>query len=369
MRPTKQSHCARRSCTAAATAIAVWLTTACSPSDADRQRSRDESEQVVDVVTAVAVVKPMGLQIEAVGTAYANESVDVTSKTSNTITAIRFDEGARVRRGAVLVEFDDAQTRAALAEAEAELTDAEGQFNRSRDLFAQKALSQAQLDQLEATLKASRARVNAAKARLDDTVIRAAFNGRTGFRRVSVGSLVSPGTVITTLDDTSVIKLDFTVPEAYLFALERGLSVTATTAGYRGEVFRGKVTNLESRVDPVTRSITVRAEIPNDDGRLRPGMFMTVSLQGDPVPTLMIPESAIVPEQGKAFVFAVADDVVEQREVATGRRRPGEVEIVSGLREGERVVVEGTQNVEAGTRVRELESAPTELSAASAAGT
>lgn len=352
-------------------ASGVFLITAalaavgCSRSGADRSAPHAGVEQVTDVVTAPAVVKPLGLQIEAVGTAYANESVDVTSKSSNTITAIRFDEGARVRRGQVLVEFDSAEARAALDEAEAELADAESQFNRSRDLFAQRALSQAQLDQLEATLKATRARVSAARARLDDTVIRAAFDGRTGFRRVSVGSLVSPGTVITTLDDTSVIKLDFTVPESYLFALKRGLDVTATTAGFRDVTFSGKVTNLESRVDPVTRSITVRAELPNPDGRLRPGMFMTVALQGDVVPTLMAPESAVVPEQGKAFVFVVANDRVERREVTLGRRRPGEVEIVNGVREGERVIVEGTQNVDEGARVREIDST---LAAPSAPG-
>lgn len=345
---------------------------ACSQSDADRAQSDSgespDGEQVIAVVTAPAVVKSMGLQIEAVGTAYANESVEVTSKSSNTITAIRFDEGARVRRGQVLVEFDSAAARAALDEAEAELADAESQFNRSRDLFAQQALSQAQLDQLESTLKANRARVNAAKARLADTVIRAAFDGRTGFRRVSVGSLVNPGTLITTLDDTSVINLDFTVPEAYLYALKRGLPVTATTAGLRGETFQGTVTNLDSRIDPVTRSIVVRAEIPNPNGRLRPGMFMTVALQGDIVPSLLVPETAIVPEQGKAFVFVVADGRVERREVTTGRRRPGEVEIVDGLREGERVVVEGTQLVDAGTRVREYGSAQQQTAASEAAG-
>lgn len=309
--------------------------------------------EAVPVVTAIARVRPLGVEIEAVGTARAKESVDVTSKATNTVVAIRFKEGDMVRRGDVLVELDSEEARADLEEAEAALADSESQFKRSKELYAQQALSVSQLEQIEATLKANRARVSAARARLNDTVIRASFDGRTGFRRVSVGSLVNPGTVITTLDDTSIINLDFTVPETYFYVLERGLQVSARTAGLPNHEFTGTVSNLGSRIDPVTRSIVVRAEIPNKEGLLRPGMFMTVTLRGKPEPALLVPEEAIVPEQGKTFVFVVSDGVVEQRVVRTAKRRPGEVEIVEGLKENEHVVIEGTQNIRDGSRVRE----------------
>jgi membrane fusion protein (multidrug efflux system) len=307
----------------------------------------------VEVLTAPAVVKPLGVDIEAVGTARANESVQVTSKTSNIVTAIRFEEGEVVRSGTVLIELDSAEAKASLAEAEAQLADSERQFVRSRDLAAQQALSASQLDVIEATLKANRARVEAARARLTDTTIRAGFNGRTGFRHISVGSVVNPGMVITTLDDSSIIKLDFTIPENYVFILKKGLPVTASTSGLRGRTFKGQVTNLDSRVDPVTRSIFVRAEIPNPDGALRPGMFMTVALQGDVIPTLMVPEAAIVPEQGRTYVFVAAQGVAQRREVTVGRRKPGEVEITVGVKEGERVVTDGTQNLQNGSKIHD----------------
>ena len=242
--------------------------------------AKKAGSQAVEVVTATATMQPMGVEIEAVGTARANESVEVTSKASNTVTAIRFEEGDRVRKGEILVELDGAEARASLAEAEAALAESQNQFKRSRDLFTSKALSESQLDLIEATLKANQARVDVAKARLADTIIRASFDGNTGFRRVSVGSLVSPGTVITTLDDATLIKLDFTVAETYIHALKKNLPVIAATAGLPGREFHGKVTNLDSRVDSVTRSIAVRAELPNPKGELRPGMFMTVRLQG-----------------------------------------------------------------------------------------
>jgi membrane fusion protein (multidrug efflux system) len=249
--------------------------------------------------------------------------------------------------------MDDSQARASLAEAEAALARSKSQFDRSRDLESRQAISMADLEQVEASLKGDQARLAAAQARLDDTVIRASFKGQTGFRHVSVGSFVSPGTMITTLDDTSIVKLDFTVPETYLFVLRRGLVVSAVATGLPDRTFTGEVTNIDSRVDPVTRSIIVRADLPNPDGVLRQGMFMTVTLRADVAPTLLVPEAAIVPERGHTYVFLVRDGVVERREVRTGKRRPGDVEIVNGLAENDRVVVDGTQNVREGSHVQE----------------
>lgn len=342
----------RRSRCRAGLAVAVALAVAaCSKPQAELGPPSSVTT-VATVVTSEAVVKPIGIEIEAVGTARANESVEITSKTSNVITAIRFAEGEEVRRGAILVELDSDEVRAELAEAQAALADARSQYERSRELRASQVISAAQLEQAEAALNANLARVAAAEARLADTVIRAPFDGRTGFRHVSVGSYVSPGTVITTLDDTSRIKLDFTVPETYLYLLRRGLPITATTSGLPDREFQGEVTNLDSRVDPVTRSIAVRAELPNDEGLLRAGMFMTVRLEGDVVPALVVPEEAIVPERGRTYAFVVANDRAYRREVRIGKRRPGEVEVVAGLAEGDRVVTEGTQSLRDGDPVQ-----------------
>jgi membrane fusion protein, multidrug efflux system len=169
-----------------------------------------------------------------------------------------------------------------------------------------------------------------------------------------MGSLVNPGTSITTLDDTSIIKLDFTVPQSFMFAVSRNLPITAMIAGLPNRTFEGRVAILGSRIDPVTRSITVRAELPNKDGVLRPGMFMTVKLSAEVTPALLIPEQALVPEQGKTYVFVVANGVASKREIAIGRRRPGEVEVTVGLAENERVIVDGTQKVRDQVRVREI---------------
>ena len=304
-------------------------------------------------VTLAAVRSELISQkLEALGNARANESVDISTKITNIVTAVKFRDGERVQRGQVLVQLDNAQARADVAAAQATLTESESLFNRSRELLDTQALSKSSFDQLEATLKANRARLGAANARLEDTVIRAPFSGRVGLRRVSIGTLISPGAVITTLDDTSVIKLDFTVPENFLASLREGLSVRATAPAFPGRSFAGKVASIDSRVDMTTRSVTVRALLANDDGALKSGMFLNVSLSNDERNALVIPEQALTPEAERQYVFVVADNKVERREVHIGGRRPGSVEVLAGLKQGERVIIEGTQKVRDGAEVR-----------------
>lgn len=292
-------------------------------------------------------------EIEALGTARAMEAIDVTAKVSSLVRAIHFDEGQFVDAGDVLVELDAREAQANLELAKATLAESRSQAERRRSLAATQAVSASELEALESKRQVDAAQVAAAEARLADLVIRAPFAGRVGFRRVSVGSLVTPGTVITTLDDTSTIKLDFSVPESLLAALRPGLAITAHTAAYPGEDFAGQVATLDTRIDPVTRSIVVRALLENAKLLLRPGMFMTVRLSQSARPALLVPEQAIVPERGEQYVWVVSDGQVERRKVQTGVRRPGQVEVVAGLEPGERVVTEGTQRLSPGSTVQE----------------
>jgi membrane fusion protein, multidrug efflux system len=320
---------------------------------------------VIPVVAVPARLERLSLEIEALGTARARESVDITAKVSNQVTAVRFTEGQQVSRGAVLVELDGEQARADLAVANAALTESTSQLQRSRELYATRVLSQQQVEQIEATHAANQARVAAARSRLSDTVIRAPFAGRVGLRRVSVGSLIAPGTVITTLDDTSSIKLDFTVPESVVAAMKPGLTLQATSVAYPGQAFSGRVDSVDSRVDPSTRSVIVRALVPNPEGLLKPGMFMNVRLSRGEADVLVVPEESLVPEQGDVFVYVVGEGTVAKRKIITGQRRVGSVQVTDGLQAGERVVTEGTQKLRDGASVTVIESS----AAAPAAGT
>ena len=308
------------------------------------------------VIVSEARVEPFPLSAEALGNARANEAVDIRPEITAAITGIYFEEGAWVDKGDVLVVLENSRPLADLAAARAALVDSESQWRRSSELFKTQVISESQLEQLEARRDADLAAVNAAESRLNQTVLRAPFAGQLGLRRVSVGSIASPVTVITTLDDTSQIKLDFDVPEVFMARLEKGLMVTARSAAWPDLEFNGEVISIDTRVDPISRTIIVRALLPNESTHLRPGMFLTVSLLKEDVRSLMIPEEALVPERSKQFVYVVDDQgIVERLEVRTGRRRPGQVEILEGLQPGVRVITEGTQKARPGQPVTVLQ--------------
>lgn len=307
------------------------------------------------VVVARAQVKSFPLSAEALGNARANESVDIRPKITATLTEISFDEGQEVEAGDVLVKLDNLEQVADLAAARAALVDSEASFRRSSELFRTNVVAKSQLLQDEAKKIADEAMVSVAEKRLADTIVRAPFAGRLGLRRVSIGSLVDQGTVITTLDDTHIIKVDFDLPEIYLSRLEPGLRVLAHSAAYPDHDFVGAVSSVDTRVDPVSRTVRVRSEMPNTGGHLRPGMFLTVNLLNDSIEALVIPERALIPERSVQYVYVVGDNqLVEKRVVKIGRRRPGEVEIISGLSAGERVIVDGTQKAREGQPVEIL---------------
>jgi membrane fusion protein (multidrug efflux system) len=305
------------------------------------------------VVVVEVQLKSFPLSAEALGTTQAIESIDVRVEITAALTAINFTEGQWVEKGTVLVELENAQQLAMVAAAKASLVESTSQLRRSGELFKTKVVSESQLEQLKAKQESDLANVNAAQSRLAQTVIRAPFSGRLGLRRVSIGAVLDTDTIITTLDDTSSIKLDFDVPEVFLASLEPGLKVTARSAAWPDARFAGEVSTVDTRVDPISRTIAVRALLPNSEGQLRPGMFLTVSLLKENIQSLVVPEEAIVPERSKQFVFVVsADGIAQLREVQTGRRRPGEVEVLQGLVAGERVITEGTLKARPGQTVR-----------------
>jgi len=304
--------------------------------------------QPVAVVTQRVVAQSFVDRFTALGTARANESIEVTARTTSVVNRINFREGQRVRTGDVLVELDSRQESADLNLAEAQLKQAENQYQRSKTLAVSQAVSAADLDQLEANVLVARAQVQGARARLDRLSIRAPFAGTIGLRKVSLGDLVGPDTVITTLDDTSVIKLEFGIPETFVSDLKSGMTIVADSSVYADRRFEGTVTSIDSRVDAVTRAVTVLATVPNGEGLLKPGMFLTVGLEKKRDNVLMIPEEALVPREGRQYVFVVEDGKAVEREVALGGRAPGLAEIRSGLEAGALVVTEGTQRVRTG---------------------
>lgn len=284
-------------------------------------------------------------RVEALGTIRANESVELTATITDTVTTIQFQDNQRVARGDILVEMTSAEEHAMLEEMVSNTEEAEKQLNRIEPLVRQGAATQDLLDQRRRDYETAKARLKQVESRLADRLILAPFAGVVGLRKISVGALVEPGDIITTLDDVSVVKLDFSVPAIHLDTLKPGVTIEATAPAYGERIFSGKIASLNSRIDENTRSILARALLPNSDGLLLPGMLMSIELLKNPREVVVIPEEALTPEGDSNFVLVVdrnSDPVTAQkREVEIGKRRPGEVEIRSGLSAGEFVVIHG----------------------------
>lgn len=297
--------------------------------------------------------------LEALGTARANESLTITAKVTETVERVNFEDGDLAETGQVLVDLSGRAEVAQLEEARAALKEAQQQLDRQQGLVEAGTIARSQLDTQVAARDSARARMDAIRARLADRVITAPFSGLLGFRQVSPGTLVTPGTAIATLDDIATIKLDFSVPETAISLLAPGNAVRALSAAWPGREFEGTVQSVDSRVDPVTRSVVVRALIPNPESLLRPGMLLRVRLLQPERALLVVPEIAVTQIGEQAFVFRLQPDgTVRQAKVRTGARRRGVVEIVEGLAAGDRIVTEGVVKLRDGARVREVAAAP-----------
>ncbi len=291
--------------------------------------------------------------IEAVGTAKANESVTITATVSERIERIFFKEGSTVKAGDILVQLEAAEEQAKLEEAKVDLDEQRRELDRVRMLLEKKAQTAQKFDQQQSAVRAAEARLMAAEARLRDRSIIAPFSGVLGIRQVSPGAFVQAGTPITTLDDIDRIELDFTVPEIYISALKTGQRIEARSAAWPERSFSGTVTIINPRVNQTTRAVQLQAIIPNPDKLLRPGMLLTVSLIANPRKSLSVAEASLVAYGEKQFIYVKRDDsTVEKREVRLGRREVGRVEVLSGLRAGETVVTEGVMKLRDGAKVR-----------------
>lgn len=307
----------------------------------------------VNVVAVPAIRGDIAVVFDAVGTLHANEAVTVTAKTAGLVRSINFTEGQLIQAGSTLVELDDTEVRANLAVAEATRRNTAQLLDRARALLSSQHVAQARVDELSLQLQGAEAAVRAAQARLQDLTIRAPFTGYAGLRQVSPGALVRPADPVTTLDDTRTVKLEFTVPEASLRNLRQGMEITATTSVYPDQPATGHVTAIDTRIDTVTRTVAALAEIDNQDGRLRPGMFMTVRLTLDNrTNVVLVPEEALVPVGDRQFVFLVNGGKAERRPVSIGARSHGQVEITAGLQGGELVVTRGIQKIRDGMPVQ-----------------
>ncbi len=297
-------------------------------------------------------IGPVANAVSAVGTLRANESVVIRPEIDGRITAIHFEEGTPVAKGAALFSFDNFVARAELAEAEASLALSIRNYSRAEGLYKKGAGTGRGVDEARASLESDRAKIDLAKARLDKTKIAAPFAEIVGLRRVSVGDYASSGDELVNLESIDPIKVDFRIPERYLAGLHPGQILDIEVDAYPGRHFRGRVFAVDPRIDPDGRSIALRAEVPNAEELLRPGLFGRVRLVLNVRDNaITIPEQAIIPLGNARFVFTVVDGKAVKTEIALGQRGPGWVEVSEGLAPDAIVVTAGQLKIRDGTPV------------------
>lgn len=299
-----------------------------------------EMQLPVEAVTVTP--QPLASGLQTVGSLRADEAVSVRAEVSARITRIHFEEGGHVVAGQPLFSLDASLPDAALKEAQANLENSRRAAARAKELLSQKLVSQADYDKARAALGVDEARANSARATLAKYTLRAPFSGRVGLRNVSVGEFVNAGQDLIPLVRIDPIAVDFSVPERALPQLAQGQAIRIEVDAFPGERFGGRVLAIDPSIDPGTRSVKLRAQIGNPDGRLRPGQFARLQLEssGD-AQALLVPEQALMQDGDTRFVYTVVDGKAKKTVVKTGARVPGKVEIVEGLQPGAVVITAG----------------------------
>ncbi len=302
------------------------------------------------VSEAVVALRPFSDQIDVLGVARGRRSVNITSATSELVTAVLFQDGQRVAAGAPLVRLQAGEEEASIIQARANLAQAQREYERFSTLAERGVAPRVSAEDALTAVETARATLTAAQARQGDRVIRAPFAGVLGLSTITPGTLISPGAVITTLDDTDVIRVDFPVPERYLGVLRQGLPIVATADAYGDDTFSGRIALIDTRINETTRAVTARAEFANPGGRIRPGMLMRVGIQEGQRQSPAVPESALQYEGDGAFVYRIASgengSTAQRVEVEPGAVEGGFVEILSGLNANDRVVGSGLNRIQ-----------------------
>lgn len=317
----------------------------------ENNKSNNEISKI-NVVIASIVKDEIVDSINSLGTTVANESVDITSKVSEYIVSVHFNDGDNVYKNQVLLTLQNSEQLAVKQAASVSLGAYNREYNRIQGLVHNKVIAEHKLDEYATLIDTTKAELLKVKSALDERIIRSPFDGKLGIRHVSVGAFVSPDTIITTLDDTSLIKLDFYIPERFIDSININNLIEATSDAFPQSIFKGYVTSISSRVDKSTRSVMVRAEIPNKNKKLIPGMLMNVKLVTKTYQSLVIPEAGVQSGRGGSFAYVVNENnIVIKKEIVTGLRKSGTVEVRNGLNENEVVVIRGALKIKPGDKV------------------
>ncbi|QYJ79715.1 efflux RND transporter periplasmic adaptor subunit [Shewanella acanthi] len=311
--------------------------------------------RTVPVVTGEVVEHPLAQSISLIGKLAAERAVVIAPQVTGKITRVAVTSNQAVKQGQVLIELDDMKAQAAVAEARAYLNDESRKLREFEKLITKNAITQTEIDAQKASVDMAAARLASAEADLHYHSLTAPFAGKTGLINFSEGKMVSIGTELMTLDDLSSMRVDLQVPEHFLSQLSIGMDVSAVSRAWPDETFIGKVVAIDPRVNEETLNLKVRVQFENAKNRLKPGMMMSATLTFPPIAAPIVPVQALEYSGTKRYVYVVgADEIAHRTEVILGARVGDQVLIDSGLKIGDKVVVQGLVNMRDGLKINEV---------------
>ena len=287
-------------------------------------------------------------KILSTGTIIANEEVEIRSEIAGRVTSINFREGDYVKKGTVLIRINDADLQAQLQKLQYQKKLAEVNEERQKRLLEKEAISQRDYDISLTNLNSINADIENLQAQIAKTVIKAPFDGSVGLRYISEGSYANNATRIATLTNVNPAKIDFSVPAKYANIVRKGTSITFSTEG-GDEKYRGTVYAVEPKIDPSTRTLTLRATSPNGSRKLVPGSFARVEIiLSAKANAIVVPTEAVIPNLKGHSVFVVRNNKAESVLVEIGTRNDKTIEIIKGLSVGDTLITSGILQVKPG---------------------
>jgi membrane fusion protein (multidrug efflux system) len=309
---------------------------------ADKGNS-DKSGGPKAITVGAVVIQPGELEnkIISTGTLLANEEVELRSEVPGRIVDINFEEGSHVNKGSLLLKIDDRELQAQLKKLLVEEKQAKDDVYRKQKLLEMKAVSQEEYDKSFNTLGITQAQIDLVKTQISKTEIYAPFSGLIGLRQVSPGGFVSSSTLVTRLQQTDPVKIDFSIPEKYREKVKNGTLIKFRIESSENP-FTGRVYAIDPKIDPGTRNLEMRALCPNPAGLLVPGAFAKVEIVLDDLKdALVIPSEAIIPQMNGEKVFTCRDGKAKSQIIRTGIRTDREVQVIEGLNPGDTVITTG----------------------------
>ena len=314
-------------------------------------KSNKNGNKALNVNALIISTQAMTDDIYTNGDLIPDEEVDLSFETSGKITDINFTEGSTVQNGQLLAKINDRPLQAQLKKLQAQLKLAEDRVFRQNALLVKDAVSKEAYEQVKTDLASLNADIDLIKANIQQTELRAPFDGIIGLRQVSVGSYASPTTIVAKLTKISPLKINFSVPERYAKEIKKGTRLTFSLDGYLKD-FDATVYATESKVDPASRTLSVRALYPNTGTKLLPGRFASIKIKMHEIPNaIAIPSEAIVPEMGKSKVYLYKNGKSMPVEVKTGLRTDTQVQIINGLHVGDTIITSGTLQLRTGLNI------------------